>query len=37
MTNIPQELQIDQDRTPVLILGISGSWRKASLAPLRLR
>lgn len=30
MTNIPQELQIDHDRKPIRILGISGSLRKAS-------
>jgi chromate reductase len=30
MTNIPQESQIDQDREPVRMLGISGSLRKAS-------
>ncbi len=30
MTNIPQESQVNQDRTPVRILGISGSQRKAS-------
>ena len=37
MTNITQELQIDQDRMPIRILGISGSLRKASFATLRLR
>ena len=31
MTNIPQESQIDQDREPVRMLGISGSLRKASV------
>ena len=30
MTNIPQESQIEQDREPIRMLGISGSLRKAS-------
>lgn len=30
MTNIPQESQIDEERQPIRILGISGSLRKAS-------
>ena len=30
MTNDPQGLTADQDRTPVRILGVSGSLRKAS-------
>lgn len=30
MSNIPQESQIDQEREPIRMLGISGSLRKAS-------
>ena len=30
MTNIPQGSQIDEERQPIRILGISGSLRKAS-------